>query len=173
MRPYTTLAALIALLPLTALANGPKPPEKPAEPPKAEASATASSESSARSEANSASSADNSVRFSDRLQAPAAFSPSIAPTAPCYYSASAGLSIPGGSIGGGKAFLDANCENRENIRLAYQMGLQAEADFLFCATIGKDIPNCGKRPVCDEPKCLTQDDLAERWKRIQESALAK
>lgn len=168
--------ALLALLPSVALAT---PPHKPAEPPKAEANASAVSGAYANSEANSASesvsSADNSVVFSQRRQAPAAFSPSISPSAPCYYSHSAGVSVPGFGASGGKALKDEACENRENIRLAYQMGLQVEADYLFCQSIGKDIPNCGKRPVvvCEEKDCLTQDDLAERWKRIQEKSLAK
>lgn len=144
---------VLGLFAFTAQATNKTPPVPPPDPKAvASAEAVASSIANANASAVVGVDADSSasvgdIVFRDRLQAPASFSPSIAPTAPCYYSVAGGLSIPGGSIGGGKAIKDAECENRENIRLAYSMGLQAEADYLFCSTIGKDIPNCGKRPV--------------------------
>lgn len=92
------------------------------------------------------------VNFQDRRQAPASFAPAIAPTAPCYYSVGGALSIPGGSIGGGKALLDKGCQLREEIRLAYQLGLVAEADYLFCSGPGKDIPGCGQRARAAPPE---------------------
>lgn len=154
-----SLAIVLLFAPLTAFAILPNVP--PETPPTSGPTATATASANAAAEAASASESSASsnsggnsqaVSFKDRRQAPASFAPSIAPTAPCYYSVGGALSIPGGSIGGGKAMKDDACELRENIRLAYQMGLTVEADYLFCTTIGKDVPNCGKRPEPVEVK---------------------
>lgn len=81
-----------------------------------------------------------SVSFEDRKQAPAVFAPSIAPTAPCYYSASGGLSLPGIGASGGKAIKDKECEKREEARLWYSMGFVDAAVALMCKD--SPVPNC-------------------------------
>jgi len=163
---------LLALFPTIALAGTPSEP--PTTPPEAPKQAQEQSQSqrqsqyqSAFSEANSASEASSNLSVEDRRQAPSVFAPAIAPTAPCYYSHSGGLSVPGFGASGGKALKDEACELRENIRLAYAMGLTREADYLFCSTIGKDIPNCGVK--VEPPK--TQCD--EKVERVFEKCLAK
>lgn len=171
-----------------AYATDKKPPEPPADP-KAVASADATASSIAKAESAAVASSSSggnvqSMEIRDRLQAPASFSPSIAPTAPCYYSASAGLSIPGGSIGGGKAILDPACQLREEIRLGAQIGLLAEAQAKWCAEYGKDIEGCGRlTPPAQEPEAkplvvvLQGDGCGQRYddklKRVLEKCVSK
>jgi hypothetical protein len=149
--------AIIALLiPFAAFATD-KPPAVPSQvqgQEQSQAQQQAQEQSQSVDQANS-----QSVEFEDREQAPSVFAPAIASSAACYYGVSGGFSVPGLGASGGKGILDPACENRENIRLAYAMGLVPESDYLFCSTIGKDIPNCGKRPVPEPVKC---DEKIER-----------
>lgn len=156
------------LLAFPLIANATEPHKKPQEP-KSNATATSQSVSSsaAQSASNSASEASNSLNVEDRRQAPAVLAPSIAPTAPCYYSVGGGLSVPGFGASGGKAIKDEACELRENIRLAYSVGLTREADYLFCSTIGKDIPSCGAKEPTKDPVC------EEKVERVLEACTAK
>ena len=143
---------VFTLLALPAFATDVKTPLPAVPQPLAEATANAGAAAEAVAYADvSATLTGGDVTFRDRRQAPASFAPPIAPTAPCYYGVGGALSIPGGSIGGGKAVKDQDCENRENIRLAYAIGLIAEGDYLFCATIGKDIPRCGEGRAAQPP----------------------
>lgn len=83
---------------------------------------------------NSGNSLENStsLNFEDVRQAPNVFAPPIYPTVSCFKGASGGFSVPGGglSLGGGR--IDPNCESREEIRLAHEMGLQDHALFRWC-----------------------------------------
>lgn len=58
-----------------------------------------------------------SVNFEDRRQAPGLGVPSVFASGPCAYGWSAGVSVPGGAIGGSKAKADPNCDRREAARI--------------------------------------------------------
>lgn len=136
---------LLALIPSFALATGGhEPPPKPTPPPAGQEQGQAQGQTQSQGQgqeqvlhnANTVSSTvgattatggaanaanqgvQQGVNFEDRLQAPAQGIPGVYPTSPCAIGWSAGLSVPGGALGGGKAKVDANCEVRENIRLA-------------------------------------------------------
>lgn len=95
---------------------------------------------------------NQAVSFEDELQAPASFAPSIAPTAPCYYTVGAAFSFPGGSLGGGKAIKDEDCEFREELRLGYQMGLVNETRQLWCERYGQNVSKCGRYEPTPRPE---------------------
>ena len=173
------LAYLLALLPVVAFATD----KKPEEPQNYQQQFQLQHQDQQQSQSASANNegVSQAVNFRDRLQAPASFSPSIAPTAPCYYSASGGLSIPGGSIGGGKAFLDEDCQYREQLRVGYQIGLVREAWALWCARYGQDLKNCGKYEPAPAPEpvptviVLQGDGCArdEKLKRVLDKCVSK
>ncbi len=58
-----------------------------------------------------------SVSYRDRLQAPGLGIAPVYASHPCALGWSAGVSIPGGALGGGKARVDAGCERRELARV--------------------------------------------------------
>jgi len=58
-----------------------------------------------------------SVNNEDRLQAPSISAPALYPSGNCAYGWTAGLSIPGGGISGGKAKPDADCNRRQAARV--------------------------------------------------------
>lgn len=146
--------AILALLPFAAYATDKPPEPKPA----ATATSQSSSVSSSQSASNAASEASNNLTVEDRRQAPAVLAPSIAPTAPCYYSVGGGLSVPGFGASGGKAILDKDCETRERARLFFQFGFTDMAVSLLCG----DTPNCpypNGKPVPEKAQC---DEKVER-----------
>jgi len=81
-----------------------------------DASANATSSATANTGA-SASSSDNSIRYEDRLQAPAVFAPAVYASGPCAYGWSAGASAPGAGLSFGKSKPDAACDRRELARV--------------------------------------------------------
>lgn len=132
------LSILAMLLPMVALANKPHQPKPTASPPSAtsSSSSTSGSESSARANSvstsqggtatssstsgdSSANSGGNSLTVSnrDRLQAPALMLAPVYASNPCAVGWSAGASVPGVGIGGGKARVDVGCERRELARV--------------------------------------------------------
>lgn len=58
-----------------------------------------------------------SSNYQERLQAPSVSAPAVYASGPCASGWSAGLSIPGGGISGGKAKADPNCDRREVARV--------------------------------------------------------
>lgn len=63
---------------------------------------------------------------------PAAFAPTVYPSAPCFKSGSAAGSGPGISLAIGGGRIDKGCERRELIRMAYQMGMTSQAESGWC-----------------------------------------
>lgn len=134
MRSVSRSCSVLALLLCSslALATGkPKPPPKP-EPPKTPvvnvvSSPAAKSEAEANSDANAESKADaksdsnasliSNSEYRERLQAPSINAPPVYASGPCSLGWSAGLSVPGGGISGGKAKSDPSCDRRELIRV--------------------------------------------------------
>lgn len=115
-----------ALILLASAAFGhdtPAPTPTPAPSTSAHAGAAASARSHASATGGSASSvsgdssASNVLRIEDRLQAPTVFAPAVYASGSCAYGWSAGLSIPGGSVAGGKSKPDPDCNLREMIRI--------------------------------------------------------
>lgn len=58
-----------------------------------------------------------SSKYEERLQAPNVNAPAVYASGSCAYGWSAGLSIPGGGISGGRAKPDASCDRREVARV--------------------------------------------------------
>jgi hypothetical protein len=58
-----------------------------------------------------------SVNHEDRLQAPGVWAPPVYASGPCTSGWSAGLSIPGGALSGGRGKPDPGCERRELARV--------------------------------------------------------
>lgn len=79
-------------------------------------SASQSQSSTATNEGNHQSLSVSSS-YRDRLQAPSVFAPAVYASGPCAYGWSAGLSVPGGGISGGRAKTDPNCDRRELARV--------------------------------------------------------
>lgn len=132
--------ALLAMFPFVAFATERPPLPAPKQDQRQEQH---QAQSQSQEQANS-----QSVAFEDREQAPAVFAPSIAPTAPCYYSASGGLSVPGFGASGGKAIKDQGCEDREEARLWFSMGFVDQAVAILCK--GQEncpLPNRKPEPV--------------------------
>lgn len=88
---------------------------------------------------------------------PTAISPDIYPTGPCFKGDSAALSLPGFGIGGGRTKLDPGCVEREEIRLAAQMGMIDRAVYRWCS-LPNNVASFGSREKCleFEPK---EEDL--------------
>lgn len=84
---------------------------------------TAAGGSASQSQTATASNAGNAqstaitTSYDDRLQAPGLSAPSVFASGPCANGWSAGLSVPGGAITGGKAKADPNCDRREVARI--------------------------------------------------------
>jgi hypothetical protein len=66
---------------------------------------------------NAGNSQSQAVSFDDRRQAPTLAPPAVYASGVCTLGVSGGLSVPGGSISGGKSRVDLECERRETARL--------------------------------------------------------
>ncbi len=129
---------LLALIPIASFATGKPEAVAPASQASADASSDASASSLATvdaytssgswSEANGGAGGQStsnatgganslSVSYRDRLQAPGLGIAPVYASHPCALGWSAGVSIPGGALGGGKARVDAGCERRELARV--------------------------------------------------------
>jgi|AGTN01.3.fsa_nt_gi hypothetical protein len=144
--------------------------------------------------ANAASTATNAgnaqsvnIDQRDRLQAPATHAPAVYASGSCAYGWSAAISVPGGSVGGGRAKPDPACDLREIVRILTPLNpylalkvactdpsvkeVAGPSDCVYQATVVAT-------PV---PPDLTQyvkrdevvEILRERDKRIFEKAVAK
>lgn len=142
---------LLAALPLVVHATDkhiPTPP--PTSEPKATSTSTADSHSQSSAASNSTSAANSNVdahsaasvgnvapvqslALSYRAAASTAYAPDIYPTAPCINGWSVGGSSVGGGISFGKGREVEGCVERELIRIAAQMGLSAQAAYMWCS----------------------------------------
>ena len=88
-----------------------------------QASATATQSQTAEGGQATASNAGNAQSttitstYKERLQAPNVYAPAVYASGSCAYGWSAGISIPGGGISGGKAKPDPACDRREVARV--------------------------------------------------------
>lgn len=57
------------------------------------------------------------MNYRDRLQAPSINVPAVYASAVCAYGWSAGLSVPGAGVSGGKSKIDSDCNRREAARV--------------------------------------------------------
>jgi len=122
-------------------------------------------------------------------QAPASFAPAIYASGPCAYGWSAALSVPGGSVGGGKAKADQNCDRREIVRILTPLNpslalkvacadpivasVAAEKDCVY-APPEVVIENTGPPvPAIDLSRYVTREELAERDRRIMRKTVGK
>jgi hypothetical protein len=109
--PYT--AALAFLLASSAWANdrGKTPDPAPEAHANAEADAAAEADANATSDADAAAESASSAvsNIESEHQAPSTFIGAAAPTAPCYYVNSVGISVPIGGGGRSKARRDDDC----------------------------------------------------------------
>lgn len=80
---------------------------------------------------------------------PTAVPADIYPTGPCFKGDSAALSLPGFGIGGGRTKLDPGCVEREEIRLAAQMGMIDRAVYRWCS-LSNNVASFGSREKCLE-----------------------
>lgn len=125
------LTALL-LLPAVTLATGkspPKDPPKPAPAPVAIAGAAAGADAAAQASADAAADASStsgaeannalslSSTYRERRQAPALATPSIYASGSCGAGWSAGVSVPGAAVSGGKSRPDTSCDRRELVRV--------------------------------------------------------
>jgi len=96
---------------------------------------------------------------------PNVYAPSIDPSHPCALTWSAGASVTGIGLSGGKAYVDAACNAREWARLMFQMGARDAALAVMCSQPeGADVPDCaGVRDYNKEMKLLQfgHDQLVE------------
>lgn len=106
---------------------------------KANSKAEAHANSKSTSEANSDSISDSnsggnslSVSNRDRLQAPSIAPPAVYASGVCVRGYSAGLSVPGASLGGGKSYPDPECDIREAARVLDGIGAHALALKVAC-----------------------------------------
>lgn len=78
---------------------------------------------------------------------PSMVAPDIFPTVSCFKGTSFAIGVPGagGSFGGGK--IDPECTRREEIRLAAQIGLAAQALFRWCG-LENNVLEFGSREGC-------------------------
>lgn len=96
---------------------------------------------------------------------PNVYAPSIDPSHPCALTWSAGASVTGIGLSGGKAYVDNACNAREWARLMFQMGARDAALAVMCSQPeGADVPDCaGVRDYNKEMKLLQfgHDQLVE------------
>jgi hypothetical protein len=147
---------------------------------------TAQSSSAASTDGNSQNlSIESSYR--DRLQAPSAFAPAVYASGPCAYGWSAALSVPGGSVGGGRAKADAACDRREVARVLTPLNPQLALkvlcadpivaavaqgnDCTYVEVVGEKVPPLP--PAIDLSQYVTRDELVERDRRIMQRTTAK
>ncbi len=98
---------------------------------------------------------------------PSMVAPDIFPTVSCFKGTSFAIGVPGagGSFGGGK--IDPECTRREEIRLAAQIGLAAQALFRWCG-LENNVLEFGSREGCmsygapvSAPPAATQNYITE------------
>jgi hypothetical protein len=98
----------------------------------AEAAATAESDAASDSDAAAEANGVQQLTIESERQAPAVFAPSVYPTAPCVAGWSFGGSGAGAGLSLGRGKELAGCVERELIRIAAQMGLASQAEFMWC-----------------------------------------
>lgn len=111
----------------------------------------------------------------DELQAPSINAPAVYASHPCSVGWSAGLSIPGGGIGGGHVKPDPSCDRRELARVIAALN-PALALRILCAdpiaaavATAEDCVYVAPKPP--EPRCIeciTPSALIERDRRMLE-----
>lgn len=115
-------SSLVLLLPLAAYATG----GKPASPPQTQGQSQAQSLEQSQAQTQQ-------ILQKDKRQAPSVSAPPVYASGSCTYGWSAGLSIPGGGISGGKAKTDTECDRRELARVLTPLQPQLALD-LLCAS---------------------------------------
>ena len=102
--------------------------------------------------------------------------PAIQSSNPCATGWSAGLSVPGGGIGGGRVKEDAECNLRETARLAYSFGAGAYALALLCTSKAAEASGV-PCPVSPDGEIATQtyvdDRLAAGLVQVREDVLTE
>jgi hypothetical protein len=138
---------------------------------------------------NAGNSQSLSIDYRDRLQAPASHAPAVYASGPCAYGWSAAVSVPGGSVGGGKAKPDPSCDRREVARVLTPLNPQLALKVLCADPIVAKVAEEGDcvytaqevaiestgpdAPALDLSRYVTREELVEREKRIVERTTRK
>lgn len=180
------LIVLAALVPLAAHATKPTPPPPVHTQSQAQAQGQVqgqkqaqSAKSDSASVSDSASSANNSITFEAAQRAykntPDVNLGGLFPSSSCMGVANAGVSGAGFGIGGGKSYVDTECDKRETARSFAALGYTAEALTILCSTEAAQVlPVCPgsppAAPVCEPATCPDPEKVVDQRKQVAPEA---